>query len=288
MSQITIRTSQPPSTAGYLHPAGLLGTLRAHSDLIRQFAGREVVERHRGAYLGVIWNVVHPLITLAIYTFIFGYVFKSRWHDPAGADGPAGTAFVLPYFIGHALFHYFSECANRGPSFVSTRPNFVRKVVFPVEILPVVGVVSASVYPLVCLPCFLVAQFALTGHLQATALLLPIVVIPLVLLNLAVSWLLAAFGVFVRDMRHIVVVATQLLMYMTPVFYSVERIPASWRGLYELNPLTIVIENARRVLLWGVQPHWAELGVLTLVVLAFTQVCYAVFMRMRRGFADEV
>lgn len=284
MSQITIRTSQPPSTAGYLHPAGLLDALRTHLDLIRQFAAREVIERHRGAYLGVIWNVVNPLITLGIYTFVFGYVFGSRWHDPAGGE----ASFVLPYFIGHAIFHFFSECANRGPTIVSTRPNFVRKVVFPVEILPVVSVLSASVYPLVCLPCFLVAQYILTRELQTTALLLPIIIIPLILLNLSVSWLLAAFGVFIRDVRHIVVVATQLLMFMTPVFYSVERIPASWRGLYQLNPLTIVIENARRVLLWGTQPHWAELGILTLIMLALTQVSYAVFMHMRRGFADEV
>jgi lipopolysaccharide transport system permease protein len=295
MSQITIRSSQAPPLAGYLRPSGLLGTIRTHLDLIRQFSSREVIERHKGAYLGVAWNIVNPLITLAIYTFVFGYVFQQRWKEaaPGGEGGAVGAggmtvAFVLPFFVGHAVFHFFSECMNRAPSVVAARPNLVRKVVFPVEILPVVSVVSAAVYPLVCVPCFLIAQLVLTGRLQATALLLPAVVAPLVFLCMAMSWVLAAVGVFVRDVRHMVVVLTQLIMFLTPVFYSVDRIPAAWRWVYGLNPLAIVIENARNVLLWGKMPNWIELGVLTAISLVATQVAYAIFMHMRRGFADDV
>jgi lipopolysaccharide transport system permease protein len=299
MTEITIRSSKAPPLAGYLRPAGLVSSLRSNGDLIRQFASREVVERHRGAYLGVAWNLVNPLITLTIYTFIFGYVFKSRWAEAGAVAGAANTAaeqtgaatstaFVLPFFVGHALFHFFSESLNRAPLVVASRPNFVRKVVFPLEILPVVSVLSATVYPLVCLPCLLIAQFVLTGGLHATAVLLPLVVLPLLFLSMAMSWLLAAIGVFIRDVRHIVLVLTQLVMFMTPVFYSVDRIPPQWRDLYMLNPLAIVIENARSVVLWGKMPNWMELGFLTLISLVMLQVAYALFMHLRRGFADAV
>jgi len=290
VTETIIRTSRPSRLREFLYPASMLDSLARHRDLIAQFTSREVLERHKGAYLGVAWNILNPLITLTIYTFVFGYVLKSRWQQAESTHDLSGTtvAFVLPFFVGHALFHFFSECINRAPTVVASRPNFVRKVVFPVEILPVVSVLSGAVYPLVCIPCLLIAQLVIIGHIPATALLLPIVVLPLALICFGLSWFLASVGVFLRDSRHVIVVLTQLLMFLTPVFYPIELIPESWRGLYRLNPLAIVIENARAVALWGTQPNWLELGILIILSAACAQLGFAYFMKTKRGLSDVV
>ncbi|MFN7021099.1 MAG: ABC transporter permease [Phycisphaerales bacterium] len=296
MEDVIVRTSRPHPLAEYLRPSRLIGALTRHRELIGQFAQREVLERHKGAYLGAAWNIVSPLLSLAIYTFVFGFVFQSRWEVAAksqslGAGGVGSGmsgAFVLPFFMGHSLFHFFSECVNRGPTVVASRTNLVKRVVFPVEILPVVSVLSAMVYPVAAIGCMIVVQVVLTGGVPATALLLPVVVLPLAPLCLGISWVLAALGVYVRDVRHVTLVVTQLAMFLTPVFYPVERIPESWRGLYMLNPVAIVIENARAVMLWGRPPDWAAWAGVLAVGLVGMQVGYALFMRARRGLSDVI
>jgi lipopolysaccharide transport system permease protein len=295
MSDVVIHTSIPAPMSAYLRPSRIIAMIRRNRGLVAQFTSRDVLERHKGAYLGVAWNVINPLITLAIYTFVFGYVFKSRWVEAGaaggsgeGGGGQAGLAFVLPFFLGHSLFHFFAECMNRAPGVVTARPNLVRKVVFPVEILPLVSVLSAGVYLLAAIPCLLIVQIALGHPLSWTALLLPVVMAPLVLLCMAGSWVLAAVGVFIRDLRHIIVVVTHLLMFLTPVFYPVERIPEAWRDVYMLNPMAVIVESARAVVLWGRMPDWPRLAALTLIGLVAVQVGYAVFMRARRGFSDAM
>lgn len=294
MPELVIRTSRPTPIGEFLRPSRVAAMFARHRDLITQFAAREVGERHKGAYLGAAWNVVNPLLSLAIYTFVFGVLFESRWQEAAqaGSGGAHGKtisgAFVLPFFLGHSLFHFFSECVNRAPVVVASRTNFVKKVVFPVEILPAVSVLSSLVYPVVSIACLLVVQVLIMGYIPVTALLLPVVALPLIPLCLGLSWLLGAVGVYVRDLRHVMLVVTQLSMFLTPVFYPVDRIPESWRGAYMLNPLAIVLEDARAVMLWGRNPDWAAWGAVLLVSLVVMQLGYAVFMKAQRGMADVV
>lgn len=298
MTDLTIRSSRPAPILDHLRPSSVRGMLWSNRELIGQFTSREVLERHKGAYFGVAWNILNPLITLAIYTFVFGYIFQSRWseaHALATVDGEAGASkaaaglsFVLPFFLGHSLFHFFTECVNRAPTVITQRPNLVRKVMFPVEILPVVSVLSSAVYLLVSIPCLLGVQLIATHRLEPTALLLPLIVLPLVLMCMAASWVLAAVGVFVRDAKHVVLVLTHLFMFVSPVFYPVERIPESWRGVYMLNPLAIIIEDARSAVLWGKMPGWPKLTVLIVGSFIAAQVAYAIFMRARRGFGDVI
>ncbi|MCC6319870.1 MAG: ABC transporter permease [Phycisphaerales bacterium] len=294
MAELIVRSSVATPVSAFLRPSLVAGTLVRHRELIGQFARREVMERHKGAYLGAAWNVVNPLLSLAIYTFVFGYVFHSRWEEAAktnmGGAGGGGVsgAFVLPFFLGHALFHFFSECVNRAPNVVASRSNLVKRVVFPVEILPVVAVLSSLVYPIAAVACLLAVQVAITGTVPVTALLLPVVALPLAPMCLGIGWILAALGVYVRDVRHVTLVLTQLSMFLTPVFYPVERIPESWRGLYMLNPVAIVIENSRAVMLWGRMPDWGAWGVMLAGSLALMQAGYAVFMRARRGLSDVI
>lgn len=293
MSELIIRSSVPDPARAYLSPGRVLATLVRHRDLIWQFASREVIERHKGAYLGAAWNVISPLLSLGIYTFVFGFVFHSRWQEAIKTHSGGGNmhlsgAFILPFFLGHSIFHFFAECLNRSPGLVASRPNLVKKVVFPLEILPVVGVLSSLVYPLISIACLLVVQVILTGMIPVTTLLLPIVFLPLIPLCLGIGWVLSALGVYIRDIRHITVVLTQLSMFLTPVFYSVDRVPERFRGVYMMNPMAIVIESARSVMLWGEQPDWKALGALSVFSLFVMQAGYVLFMRARRGLNDAI
>lgn len=290
--QITIRTAEAPRLAPFLNPASMLTMLSVHRGLIAQFARRDVLERHKGAYLGSLWNIISPVITLLIYGFVFGYVFESRWRDPTLAanegDGGAAASFLLPFFLGHSMYHFFSECVGRAPLTVAARPNLVKKVVFPVEILPVVSVLSAMVYPLVAIPLLFIAQLVVVGSIPMTVLMLPLMFLPLIFAAMGISWFLASLGVYSRDIKNVVQVVLQLLIFMTPVFYSPERIPHRFRGLYGLNPLGFIIEQARGVTLWGREPNWTKFAMITLSSLIAMQLGYAFFMRTKRGLADVI
>lgn len=289
---VTIRTAERPRLAPYLNPMSMLITLSTHRGLIGQFARREVAERHKGAYLGSLWNIISPIITLLIYGFVFGYVFDSRWRDPALAasedQGGAAASFLLPFFLGHSMYHFFSECVGRAPFTVAARPNLVKKVVFPVEILPVVSVLSAMVYPLIAIPLLFIAQLVVVGSIPLTVMMLPLMFLPLIFAVMGISWFLASLGVYSRDIKNVVQVVLQLLIFMTPVFYSPERIPPRFRGLYGLNPLGFILEQARGVTLWGREPQWVKLAMVTLASLVVMQLGYAFFMRTKRGLADVI
>lgn len=263
-----------------------MSTLWRHRGLIRSFASRELLERNKGAVLGVAWNVLNPLLQLAVYTAVFGYLFGTRW-ERGGL--PAQVDFPLVFFVGHTFFHVFAECANRAPTMVSGRPNLVRKVIFPLEILPATVVSSSLVYAGISIAIALVILLIATGGLPWTAVLAPVVALPLVMLSLGVGWVLSAAGVFVRDVRHIVQVLTQLLMFATPIFYKVERFGEDKRWIVwmiEHNPMSVIVESARRCVLWGEQPEWERLGVVTLVAWGVMQAGYVVFMRLRPQMAD--
>ncbi len=287
---VVIRTSTPPPLWEHLNPARMVRVVWENRELIRNFARRDLAERHKGAVLGAVWNVMNPLLSLAVYTVVFGYIFGQRWErgDPAL---PARLDFPLTFFAGNAVFHVFSECANRAPTLVSSRPNLVRRVVFPLEILPVAAVRAGIVHALIIVALLLAVLGGVTGGhgLHWTIVLLPAVLVPLAMLSLGVAWALAAIGVFVRDVRHVVVVLTQLLMFTTPLFYKVDRIPPehAWlRTLIEANPLSVLVESGRRVLLWGEMPDWMGLGWVTVLGAVVMMGGFFVFSAMRRSMAD--
>lgn len=286
MSTLVIRSSTPRPWGEHFSVLRLVGTVWRNRALIRSFAGREVLERNKGAALGVVWNVANPLITLAVYTAVFGYIFGSRWEK---GDLPARLDFPITFFTGQMLFHVFAECANRAPTLVTSRPNLVRRVVFPLEILPVTVVCSSLVTLAISAAIVLAITAIATGGLHWTVVLLPVVCVPLVLLSLGVAWFLSAVGVFVRDVRNIVVVGTQLLMFMTPLFYRIDRIPAehTWlRWIVQHNPLSVIVENGRRCVLWGEPLEWEKLGVVTGVGFVAMVCGFAVFSMLRRSMAD--
>jgi lipopolysaccharide transport system permease protein len=287
---VVIRSSTPPPLWEHLNPARMVRVLWENRELTRNFARRELAERHKGAMLGAAWNVVSPLLSLLVYTAVFGYIFGSRW-GRGNPPLPSHLDFPLTLLAGSAVFQVFAECANRAPTLVSSRSNLVRRVVFPLEILPVAAVRAAIVHALIVMALLLVVLAIVSrgAGLHWQIVLLPAVLLPLAMLSLGVSWALAAVGVFVRDVKHVVVVVTQLLMFTTPLFYPIDRIPAEqgWlRTVIETNPLSVMVENGRRVLLWGEMPDWTGLAWVTLLGAVVMMGGFFVFSAMRRSMAD--
>ena len=271
------------SLARYFDLIHLARHLWRHWDLISQFTRREVEGRYRGSFLGVLWSFVHPLVLLMTYTFVFGMVFGARW--PQGQRGNLGE-FSLVLFCGLIAYNLFSDCVTRAPGLVVAVPSYVRKVVFPLEILPVTVVGSAIFHGLVSLSALLLYQVALTRQLHPTLLLLPLVAVPLVLLSLGLSWFLSGLGVYVRDVGYLVGLVLQVLLFATPVFYPVELVGPRLQVIFAFNPLAFVVENVRRVVLWGRPPDWSGLALWSAVSAVVMVLGYAWFMKTKRGFAD--
>lgn len=263
-------------------PAALASSMWRHRELLGALSRRDVVGRYRGSVMGLAWSFLHPLVMLAVYTFVFGIVFRARWD--AGTGSTAEFALVL--FAGLLAFNVFAECVNRAPTLVLSNPGYVKKVVFPLEVLPVVTLGASLFHFAVGMAVWVIFYVLLVGVPHATIAWLPLVLVPLALLTLGISWFLAALAVYLRDIAHIVGVATTALLFVTPVFYPLSALPEAWRPWLRLNPLTDVVENARTVLVAGRAPDVERLATSFAVGLVVAWLGYAWFQKTRRGFAD--
>jgi lipopolysaccharide transport system permease protein len=261
----------------------MFAALVRHHDLIWQMTKREVVGRYRGSFLGVAWSLFNPLLMLGVYTFVFSGVFKSTWRNGT-AEGTTDFAVVL--FAGLLIHGLFAECVNRAPGLVLANPNYVKKVVFPLEILPWVTMGSALFHTSASL-CVLLCGLAVGSiGIPSTIILFPLVIAPFVLFTMGVSWFLAATGVYLRDLGHAVGVATTIMLFLSPVFYSASSIPPRYAWLLQINPLTFIIEQSREVLVWGRLPNWTGLLGYSVASVIVAQLGFRWFQKARRGFAD--
>ncbi|WP_439817650.1 ABC transporter permease [Zavarzinia sp. CC-PAN008] len=248
--------------------------------LVRRLIGRELGSRTRGSVLGLAWMVLQPLLLLAVFTLVFGTVFQARW------QGAAGASFPLMLFSGLIVYLFASDVLVRSPGLVLENPSYVTKVVFPLEVLSAVAV-GAGLVGLALSAIVLVAvRWVVMGPPPMTVLLLPLVVCPLVLMLLGVSWFLAALGVYLRDLRHVVAPMVQVLMFLSPVFFPIAALPAGWQAVALANPLTVPIEGVRAILLDGLPPDWAAWAWHSLAALAVAALGHAWFVKLRKGFAD--
>lgn len=251
--------------------------------LIFQMVRREVIGRYRGSVLGLAWSFFHPILMLAVYTFVFSVVFKARW---GLGEEESRTQFAVVLFAGLIVYNLFAETANRAPHMIVSNANFVKKVVFPLEILPAVAMGTALFQSLVSLAVLLAALFLLNGFLHWTVLLSPLVLLPLVAATLGFAWALASLGVFLRDVGHIIGIVTTILLFVSPIFYPVSALPKAFRPWILLNPLTFIIEQARAVLIWGQPPDWLGLGIYGASAIIVAWLGFAWFQKTRKGFAD--
>lgn len=294
MSTLTPSPPLPTSRIYGLPPASPLALTRslfAHRDLLWQMTKREVVGRYRGSVLGLFWSFFHPLIMLAVYTFAFSYIFKVSFKLNSPAGSPAGPSdhvdFALYCFAGLILFTVFSEVLTRAPVLILQNVNYVKRVVFPLEILPVVTLGSALIHALISSLVLLLGFLLAHGQFHWTALLLPLVVLPLALLILGLAWFLASLGVYIRDIAQAIGIITTMFMYLSPIFYDASNIQSpTIQRLIALNPLTIPIQDARILLFKGALPDFLPLGLFTLISLLLCWLGFAWFQRTKRGFPD--
>lgn len=269
------------------HPITLVAlgkSLWRNRQLIVQMTKREVVGRYKGSAFGLAWSFFNPIFMLVVYTFVFSEIFKSRWVGVDGDDSKAQFAVVL--FVGMIVLSLFSEVLNRAPNLILGNVNYVKKVVFPIEILPVIAMGAALFHSLISLGVLLAAFALFNGYLHWTAIFTALVLLPLVILTTGLAWMLASVGVFLRDVGQTIGIITTVLMFLSPVFYPVTAVPERFRPFIMANPLTFIIEQARDVLIWGQLPNWWGLGAYTLAATAIAWAGYAWFQKTRKGFAD--
>lgn len=260
-------------------------TLWRNRQLIAQMTQREVLGRYKGSALGLAWSFFNPVLMLAVYTFVFSVVFQMRW---GLGEGESKTQFAVVLFVGMIVHGLLAEVLNRAPGLILGNVNYVKKVVFPLEILPVVSMGAALFHSLVSFGVLLLAFALFNGFLHWTAVLAPLVVLPLVILTLGLAWMLASLGVFLRDVGQTIGVVTTIMMFLAPVFYPITAVPEELRPLILANPLTFIIEQAREVLIWGRLPNWTGLGIYTLIATTVAWAGYAWFQKTRKGFADVI
>jgi lipopolysaccharide transport system permease protein len=261
---------------------GPFGSLFQHGSLIRELTKREILGRYRGANFGLLWALISPFLMLAVYTLAFGNVLKSRWPQMSNQN----HSFALILFIGLIVHAFFAECINRSPMLVAGNPNYVKRVIFPLEVMPWPMVFSALFHLLTSLVAFMVLDVAFDHHLSWTILLFPLTILPLSILSMGVSWGLAALGVYFRDISQITGVVTTALLFTSTAIVPVSAVSPNVRWLFELNPLSFIIDQARAVTLWGVMPDWSGLGLYMLGAVVVAYLGYSAFMATRRGFAD--
>jgi len=248
-----------------------------------QMTRREVIGRYKGSMMGLLWSFLNPLFMLAVYTFVFSVVFKARWTTSAD-EGKGDFAVLL--FAGMIVHGLFAEVLNRAPGLILANVNYVKKVVFPLEILPVISMCAALFHTGVSLLVLLGAIVVVDGNLHSTMLLVPLVVLPYIIFVQGLAWMLASLGVYLRDVGQTIGIITMVMLFLSPVFFPVSSLPENMRPLMNANPLTFIIEQVREVLIWGHTPDWAGLGLYSLMAVAVAWVGYAWFQRTRKGFAD--
>ncbi len=243
---------------------------------------RDFIGRYQGSIMGVVWSLFNPLLMLAIYTTVFSVAFKARW----GTGEESKIAFAIVLFSGMVVHSLFAECINRAPSLIVSQVNYVKKVVFPLEILPWVALCSAILHFSISFLVLLIFCFFSDVALHWAALLVPLVMFPLILITLGLSWILASLGVYFRDMTQIVGMISTLALFLAPVFYPLDALPEPYRSLLNWNPITLPIIQIRDVLLWDKPVQW-DLWLINLSIGALICIFgYWWFQKSRQGFAD--
>ena len=263
-------------------PREMLASLWRNKSLIQHLVRREVVGRYKGSMLGIFWSLVNPICMLAVYTFVFSVVFKARWNS--GSESHSEFALVL--FAGLLVFNLFSECITRAPGLILGNVNYVKKVVFPLEILPWVIMGGALFHFVISLSVWIAAYLFLIGAPHLTVLAMPFIMIPIILFVMGFTWAIASLGVYLRDVGQLVGILVTLLMFLSPIFFPASALPPKLQKLMLFNPLAAPIEMVRDVIYWGVLPNFDKWALATALGLSVALLGFSFFQKMRKGFAD--
>lgn len=254
-----------------------------NKNLILELTKRDVIGRYRGSIFGLAWSFFNPLVMLSVYTFVFSIVFQAKWKLDVGANK---VDFALMIFAGMIIHSLFAECINKAPSIIIGNANFVKKVIFPLDILAWVSMGSAIFHFTVSLLILVIAHLIFDGQFSWNIIFLPVVLLPLIFMTMGISWLLSSLGVYVRDIGQLTSVITTILMFLSPIFFPASAIPEKYSYLIALNPLTIFIEETRNILLFSLMPDWNSIIKSYVISAIVLYLGYAWFQKTRGGFAD--
>lgn len=269
---------------GYEFFLGMFRRIWKHRHLASLLISRNVQASFRGSFLGKAWTALVPLLRLAVYTTVLGFILKVKW--PGHHNTPLETALL--YFVGLTFFDFFMESISVAPGLMLDNVNFVKKVVFPLEILPFATLGAALVRLGVTSAILLIFFLLIRGVPPPASVAIPLVVAPFALLVLGAVWFLSAFGAFVRDLRQLMGVLALMMMYLSPIFFPLAMVPARARPFFYANPLAFVIESTRGALFAGEWPNWLALIAYASAAWLFAAVGYRWFLRVKPGFADVV
>jgi len=253
-------------------------------NLIYQMTKREVTGRYRGSVMGILWTFINPILMLSVYTFVFSVVFKARWGTGTLSESKSDFAVIL--FAGLLVHTLFAEALSRAPSLIIGNANYVKKVVFPLEILSISNLLSVLFHTFISIIVLLVAFAIFNGYLHWTVILMPLVLFPLVIFTLGLSWFLSSLGVYLRDVGQTISIIVTILMFLSPIFYPISALPKEFQSLIMLNPLTFIIEQSRDVLIWGKMPDFYGLAIYSVISIVIMWLCFVWFQKTRKGFAD--
>ena len=270
-----------------LKPTSFISILRScynNRNLIYQMTKREITGRYRGSVMGGFWSFINPVLMLLVYTFVFSVVFKARWGT--GVTGESKSDFAVILFAGLLVHTLFAEALSRAPTLIIGNANYVKKVVFPLELLSVSSLLSVIFHTIISIVVLLIAFVLFNGYLHWTVVLIPVVLFPLIIFTLGISWLLSSLGVFLRDVGQTISIIVTVLMFLSPIFYPISALPKDFQPIIMLNPLTFIIEQSRNVLIWGKLPDFMGLAIYSVIALVIMWLCYVWFQKTRKGFAD--
>ena len=268
------------------HPISLIAfsqSLYKNRQLVFQMCRREVLGRYRGSMIGIAWSFLNPFLMLTVYTFIFSVVYKARW-GATGSDSKVEFALIL--FVGMIVFNFFSEVINRAPNLILSNVNYVKKVVFPLELLCVISLGVSFFHALIGFFALALAYSVFNGNLNWTFIFLPVIFLPFIFFTLGISLILASLGTYIRDIGQMIGVLMSILMFLTPIFYPVSALPLKFQSWIMLNPLTFIIEQMRSVVIYGEIPDWQCIFYYLLMAVLIMWIGYMWFQKTRKGFAD--
>jgi lipopolysaccharide transport system permease protein len=251
--------------------------------LILQYLNRQIRQRYQGTAFGVLWSLLTPLIMLSVYTFVFGIVFRAHFGI---SKNESPLDFGLALFCSLNLFNFFAEVILRSPTLMLQHSNLVKKVVFPLEILPVVTTFNALFHCLVAFVPLLIGLAISRGAIPWSILFLPLFLIPLALFSAGCALFLSALGVFVRDTQTMIEPFLSILMFGSALFYPLAAVPEPFGRFVGLNPLAVLFDSARKSVVFGIAPDLASLGLLSLVGALFLLAGSYFFDKSKPAFAD--
>ncbi len=259
-------------------------SIKRNWNLVYQFTSRDIVGRYKSSQLGMTWTVINPLIMLSVYTLVFSQIFKARWGVSTESQSP--LLYALNLFAGLIVFNIFAECATRGPTLITSNPNYVKKIIFPLEILGIMVTSSAVFHGIISGIILVCATIIVNGSIPIEVLILPIIWAPLILGCLGMTWVLAAVGVFIRDINQLINSIVSMFMFLSPIFYPSSALPEKLQWVATINPLALSIEQTRGVLINGTIPGTLEIASQVLVSIAWCEICYRFLKKCNDTFGD--